>query len=992
MKLSAIVVLFLASLSCAADWPMYKGNAARDGYVPDSLNPKLSLRWVVKSPHAPMPAWPVSTRLGYDRSFHVVMSNDSIYYGSSADGIVHAHDAATGKERWSFITGAPIRFAPALWKDRVFLASDDGWLYCLAAADGKVIWKKRGGPDDRMFLANDRMTSRWPARGGPVVFEDTVYFAAGVWPSEGIYLYALEAATGKEIWCNDKSGSIFMGQPHGGAYAASGTSAQGYLVVNEEQLLVPTGRAVPAVFDRDTGKFRYFHLQANTKKGGTDTFAMGPYFFNAGYTYDADSGTVLDPVGAGESAALPDGLALSTTKDVVVYKWADKTRKEKSKLELVKYKGLEKVYTIPVAGGASIAVAGQTIICGGDKVVTVVDRETKKAVFTAEVDGMAAGLAVTKDRLIVSTDKGTIYCFDTTGADKPITHQTSPENDVYGQNATCANAAGQILKQSEFNEGYCVDLACGDGALAYELALKSKLQIYAVDSDPAKVAQARQKLIKAGLYGTRVTVHQGDPANTSFPKYFADLVVSGRGIVDGENKEIAREVTRLQRPYGGVSMLGKCEALKKNVAGALEGAGQWTHQYADPANTCCSADDLVRGKLGMLWFRDSDLESPSRHGRAPAPLFFEGRLFVEGTNGIRAVNAYNGRKLWEYALPSVLKPYAGEHLMGTAGTQSNYCVTKDGLYVRQDRKVLRLDLATGKKLNEFTAPPTADGKEVPWGYIACENGILYGSLADTKHVVKFPYQKADMSQLFTESVSFFALDAITGKQKWIHHAKNSIRHNAIAIGGGKVYLIDRPTAAKDLLTSTDKEKEHPTGELVALESATGKELWRTNKDIYGTTLALSTADDVLLMSYQPTRFKLPSELGGKLAAFKASKGDRLWEADGKYTTRPLINGKIVYAEGGSWDLITGEARPFPLKRSYGCGQLAGCTNMMVFRSATLSYFDLISPKGVTDYGGLRPGCWINAIPAGGLVLVPDATSGCQCSYLNQAWIALFPME
>ncbi|HYT93633.1 MAG TPA: hypothetical protein VEL76_33250, partial [Gemmataceae bacterium] len=98
------------------------------------------------------------------------------------------------------------------------------------------------------------------------------------------------------------------------------------------------------------------------------------------------------------------------------------------------------------------------------------------------------------------------------------------------------------------------------------------------------------------------------------------------------------------------------------------------------------------------------------------------------------------------------------------------------------------------------------------------------------------------------------------------------------------------------------------------------------------------------------------------------------------------------AQGGAWDLLTGEVRSFALKRSYGCGQLAGCARLMVFRSATLGYYDLERQKGTIDYGGIRPGCWINAIPAGGLVLVPDATSGCQCSYLNQAWIALQPPE
>ena len=66
--------------------------------------------------------------------------------------------------------------------------------------------------------------------------------------------------------------------------------------------------------------------------------------------------------------------------------------------------------------------------------------------------------------------------------------------------------------------------------------------------------------------------------------------------------------------------------------------------------------------------------------------------------------------------------------------------------------------------------------------------------------------------------------------------------------------------------------------------------------------------------------------------------------------------------------------------------------MMVFRSATLGYFDLTKGQKTENFGGVRPGCWINAIPAGGLVLVPDASAGCVCSYLNQSWFALQPEE
>jgi len=91
--------------------------------------------------------------------------------------------------------------------------------------------------------------------------------------------------------------------------------------------------------------------------------------------------------------------------------------------------------------------------------------------------------------------------------------------------------------------------------------------------------------------------------------------------------------------------------------------------------------------------------------------------------------------------------------------------------------------------------------------------------------------------------------------------------------------------------------------------------------------------------------------------------------------------------------VTGEEQKFDLKRSYGCGQLACSAHLAVYRSATMGYRDFASSsEGTSNFGGIRLGCWINAIPAGGLVLAPDATTGCSCSYLNQAWIALTPKE
>ena len=105
----------------------------------------------------------------------------------------------------------------------------------------------------------------------------------------------------------------------------------------------------------------------------------------------------------------------------------------------------------------------------------------------------------------------------------------------------------------------------------------------------------------------------------------------------------------------------------------------------------------------------------------------------------------------------------------------------------------------------------------------------------------------------------------------------------------------------------------------------------------------------------------------------------------------MINNRTVYLQPGAWDLLTGEKKNFAMtERSYGCGIPAGSKNLLVYRSATLGYTDLRTGSGTDNFGGIRPACWINTLPAGGLVLMPDATDRCTCSYLLKASIALEP--
>ena len=296
----------------------------------------------------------------------------------------------------------------------------------------------------------------------------------------------------------------------------------------------------------------------------------------------------------------------------------------------------------------------------------------------------------------------------------------------------------------------------------------------------------------------------------------------------------------------------------------------------------------------------------------------------------------------------------------------------------------------GNFLAGLSVSTDLDGRPAQWGFVAAESGLLFGSVANPDHVVTYRYQAGgDLSRQLTESRTLFGLDARTGLLKWRYDARHSIRHNAIAVGGGRVVLIDRPL---DLFDRT--RGAAPTnrlgGELVALAADTGEVVWRNTDAIAGTVVVLSVERGKVLMSYQPTRFSLASEVGGQLACFNLSDGRRVWERAASYTSRPLLNGDTVYAEGGAWDLSSGAAVPLAWRRSYGCGIVTGARDLLLFRSATLGYFDLEKKRETEEFGGMRPGCWVNAIPAGGLVLVPDATAGCECSYPNQAWLALQP--
>ncbi len=1003
--LAIFAIALLAPALEAKDWPGYHADASRSAYTDESIPNQLSLRWVFRSPAAPQPAWPTSARMDFDLVFQPVIAGTTVLFGSSADNKVYAFDAVSGKQKWQFFTDGPVRFAPATWQDRAFVVSDDGWLYALSLEGGQLLWKHRGGPSDTTVVGNQRITSKWPARGGPVVWDDIVYFAAGVWPSDGMYLHALDAGTGKPVWKNDHTGQLEMGQPHGGAMARSGVSSQGYLLADDERLIVPAGRSVPAVFDRRTGELLYYQLQKNQHRGGTQTMITDQVFSNGGCFFDLATGDLNTLFSMGPSAAVPGGLVHSNGRSLTAYRWDDVQKVNRKGTTHTVRELIEQRLTRLNSDVTEFIIAGNDAILGGRGKVSAVDYAAmRNAWWTHEVEGTVRGIAAGNGYLVVSTDQGYVYGFDgePAPADGPVPTRPGQGQKNPPTTARIAHTAREILERSAIDKGFCVDLDAGTGDLAIELARRSELVIYAVQPDAAKAAEARRKIEAAGLYGTRVTVHQVDPSDTHYPPGFANLIVSTK-LLDGSEPTpaVGREMARLQRPYGGMIVSGQAGQMTVDTRGELVGAGDWTHYNSNPANTLCSDDRLVKGPLSMHWFRDVDFEIPNRHGNGPAPLFHRGYLVVGGVNGIACLDAYNGHTVWVYSLRGTLKDYDGPHHdVGSAETGSPFCIGGDQVFVRQDNRCIAVSLATGIKMREFLTPVAADAKDRNWGYLAYHQGKIFGSVSNQEHNVSPRYK---LTNLRTESVLLFAMDAASGELLWQRKAKNSIRNNTIAIAGQHLYYIDRPIVSADRIKNQRRNGRHkkklpasaiPGGELFALNATSGKDIWNSRNKIWGTQLAVSEPHHILLMNYSAVRhgfFALPSETGGRLAAFDSTSGKRLWDIAAKYKTRPIINDNVLYAQDGSWDLKTGKALPFKLDRSYGCGQISSGSHTMLFRSATLGYVDINSSEPETkNFGGIRLGCYINAIPAGGLVLVPDGSSKCQCSYQMRSWFALRP--
>lgn len=595
----------------------------------------------------------------------------------------------------------------------------------------------------------------------------------------------------------------------------------------------------------------------------------------------------------------------------------------------------------------------------------------------------------------------------------------------------CGLVADQILSTTGITRGYCLLLDCNDGQLAYELARRSELIIVGVDTDPDQIARARALLRKAGVYGSRITLHHAASLESlPYPQSFANLIVADGGADSVLLPATAQQLIPLLQPATGVACLGPWRSVTPtevkdrvtkwlgelkanwNFVPADEGGwvritrnppadtGSWTHQYGDAGNSASSQEGLQGAartdRLEVQWLGRPGADfGIDRNPRMPAPLAVNGRLFHQGLNRLAALDSYNGALLWSLEIPALRRV----NMPRDAG---NWCADSEQLYVAIKDRCWVIAAGTGELLRTFPLADRGLRASHEWGYVARAGDLLYGSSVKQGAVYTDFWGKESWydgtSGAGTEKIcsdDLFAVASANGELKWRYQG-GVVINSTIAIAGGRVLFVECRNPAVRALTSSriGSPKLWENQYLIALDAQTGAKLWEQPVD---------TADGIVVFYLLAAEGKvfLASSAAGKynLYAYSASEGKSLWQAThnwphdnhGGHMQHPVVVRNTVFLEPCGYEAATGKLLTNDVGRHGGCATYAATSNALIYRGegGRIAMWAL-ADAAVTSWYNLRPSCWLSTVPANGMVLSPEGGGGCSCGNWLETSIGFAP--
>jgi len=168
-------------------WPMHRHDPQRSGSTSAVVSAELKPLWERK----------IGGRLTAP-----TVAGGTVFLARPDTHEVCAFDAVTGEPRWRHTTDGRVDSPPTIHGGLVLFGCRNGWVTCLRAGDGEMVWRFRAAPGERRISAFGQLESPWPVNGSVLVHQGTAFFSAGHFSEldGGITVYAADPASGKILW------------------------------------------------------------------------------------------------------------------------------------------------------------------------------------------------------------------------------------------------------------------------------------------------------------------------------------------------------------------------------------------------------------------------------------------------------------------------------------------------------------------------------------------------------------------------------------------------------------------------------------------------------------------------------------------------------------------------------------------------------------------------------------------------------------------------
>ncbi len=165
------------------DWPTFRHDPTRESKATTALPDALKMAWETKL---------------RGQLTQPVVAGGLAYVASTDDHTMHALNAQTGDQAWTFTVGGRIDSPPTWRQGQLLFGSTDGAVYCLDARDGALAWRFQAAPEPSHIVSYNQVESLWPVHGTVLVYDGKALVIAGRTPylDGGISIYELNVGDG----------------------------------------------------------------------------------------------------------------------------------------------------------------------------------------------------------------------------------------------------------------------------------------------------------------------------------------------------------------------------------------------------------------------------------------------------------------------------------------------------------------------------------------------------------------------------------------------------------------------------------------------------------------------------------------------------------------------------------------------------------------------------------------------------------------------------